>query len=68
MKSLLKDYDSNVKGLGKFEGNYKIELDPSAKPVANPPRVVPQTLMPKLKKALEKLENDGVIAAVEEAG
>ena len=64
MKSLLKVYDSNFQGLSKFEGNYNIELDPSAKPVVNPPRVVSQTLMPKLKKALKKFE---VIAAVEEA-
>ena len=33
----------------------------------NPPRVVPQTLLPKLKEALDKLESNGVITAVEEA-
>ena len=67
MNTLLKDYKDNFKGLGKFEGQYKIELNSDARPVINPPRVVPQTLLPKLKEALDKLESNGVITAVEEA-
>ena len=67
MNTLLKDYKDNFKGLGKFEGQYKIELNSDARPVINPPRVVPQTLLPKLKEALDELEINGVISAVEEA-
>ena len=37
-----------------------------ARPVLNPPRVVPQPLLPKLKEALDELEINGVISAVEE--
>ena len=33
----------------------------------NPPRVVPQTLLPELKEALDKLESNGVITAAEKA-
>ena len=66
MKTLLAEKEV-FNGLGKFEGQYHIELDPTVKPVVNPPRKVPHTIMPKLKKALEKLEESGVIVAVEEA-
>ena len=41
---LLKDYKDNFKGLGKFEGQYKIELNSDARPAIIPPRIVPQTL------------------------
>ena len=36
-------------------------------PVINPPRVILQTLLPKLKEALDDLEINVVMSAVEEA-
>ncbi|XP_048759591.2 uncharacterized protein K02A2.6-like [Ostrea edulis] len=66
MKSLLAEKEV-FHGLGKFEGQYHIELDPTVKPMINPPRRVPHTIVPRLRKALEKLNESGVIVAVEEA-
>ena len=66
-EKLLKEFGENFKGLGKFEGQYKIVLDPNAKPVVNPPRNVHQTLLPKLKSTLESLKKSWVIEQVEEA-
>jgi hypothetical protein len=66
IETLLADKDV-FNGLGKFEVHYHIELDPTVKPVINPPRKAPHTIMPKLKNALDKLEESGVIVAVEEA-
>ena len=60
-EKLLKEFGENFKGLGKFEGQYKIELDPNAKPFVNPTRNVPQTLLPKLISTLESLKKSGVI-------
>ena len=50
--------DSKV---GLFEGKVDLKLAPEASPVQLPPRSVPQSVLPKLKKALDKLEKDGII-------
>lgn len=65
--SLLSDNEAVFSGLGKFEGQYHIEIDKTVKPVVNPPRKVPETLLPKLKESLEQLEKNGVIAQVDKA-
>lgn len=43
--------------VGLFEG----EVASEASPVQLPPRSVPQSVLPKLKKELDKLEKDGII-------
>ncbi|XP_014673787.1 PREDICTED: uncharacterized protein LOC106814039 [Priapulus caudatus] len=63
---VMKEYEDVFKGLGKFEGTYKIELDPSIKPVVHPPRKVPFSLQWKLKDTLDRMEAEGVITPVEE--
>ena len=41
-------------------------LSPDAKPVQLPPRSVPQSIMPQLKKELDKMEEEGIIWACPE--
>lgn len=54
-------------GLGKMEGEYKIELKEDAKPFAlTTPRRVPLPLLPKVKKELARMEELGVISRVEQ--
>ena len=43
-----------------------MELNPGAQPVVDPPRRVPQALYEPLREKLKKLEEQGVIASVDE--
>ena len=52
--------------VGLFEGEVDLKLSPDAKPVQLPPRAVPQSIMPKLKKELDKMEQQGIIRACPE--
>lgn len=55
------------KGLGKMEGDYKIELRADAKPFSiSTPRRVPLPLMSQVKKELSRMEEIGVISRVEQ--
>ena len=47
--------------VGLFEGEVDLKLSPNAKPVQLPPRAVPQSIMPQLKKELDKMEREGII-------
>lgn len=51
-------------GLGKLPGRYKIELKNDAHPVIKPSRRIPIALRDKLKGAIDRLINQGVISAV----
>ncbi|XP_014675315.1 PREDICTED: uncharacterized protein K02A2.6-like [Priapulus caudatus] len=62
----MKEYKHVFKGLEKFEGTYKTELDPSIKPVVHPPRKVPFSLQRKLKETLDRMEAEGSITPAEE--
>ena len=53
-------------GIGCFEGEFHITLDPTVPPVVHPPRRVPEALREPLKKALDNLEAQGIIAKVTE--
>uniref|UniRef100_A0A8C6M7K5 Gypsy retrotransposon integrase-like protein 1 n=1 Tax=Nothobranchius furzeri TaxID=105023 RepID=A0A8C6M7K5_NOTFU len=54
-------------GLGRMEGEYKIELKADAKPFAlSTPRRVPLPLLPKVKRELARMEELGVISRVEQ--
>lgn len=64
---IISQYGKVFKGIGKFPGEpYKIKLKPNATPVNNPPRRVARTILPRLKAALEKLEEDQIIQKVTE--
>ncbi|GBN05281.1 hypothetical protein AVEN_90695-1 [Araneus ventricosus] len=52
-------------GVGKFEGKYTIKLKENSVPIAGPPRRIPVSLRPKLEKKFKKLENEGIIAKVD---
>ncbi|XDV25073.1 hypothetical protein PO909_029054 [Leuciscus waleckii] len=55
------------KGLGKMEGEYKIELKADGKPFSiSTPRRIPLPLMSKVKKELTRMEEMGVISRVEQ--
>ena len=54
-------YEDVFTGLGRLEGEYEIKLRPDAKPVVCVPRRVPESIKPKLKAELERLEADDVI-------
>ena len=55
------------KGLGKMEGEYKIELKADAKPFSiSTPRRIPLPLMSKVKMELSRMEEIGVISRVEQ--
>ena len=63
----LKAYPNLFSGLGKLEGEYKIKLQEGAKPYAlNTPRRVALPLMKPVKKELERMEQLGVIAKIDE--
>ena len=53
-------------GVGLFEGETTLKLSPDASPVQLTPRSVPQSVMPQLKKELDKMEQEGIIRACPE--
>ena len=63
---LLKDYTDVFEGLGCLAGNYRIEIDPTVKPVVHPPRRVPCALREDVKDELTRMVGDEIIAPVTE--
>ena len=53
-------------GIGCFEGEFHIMLDPAVSPVIHPPRRVPEALQELVKKELDSLEAQGIITKVSE--
>ena len=62
---LLDSYADVFNGLGKYEEPYKIIIDPQVTPVIQRCRKVPYAKLEPLKKCLDKLEKQGVIASVD---
>ena len=59
LKEIFPDtFDGQV---GLFEGEAHFKVSAEAQPVQLPPRGVPQSVMPALKKKLDKMEQDGII-------
>ena len=52
---ILKEYGDVFQGIGQFDGEYHIEVDPSVTPVIHPPRRVPHALREPLKQELDSL-------------
>ena len=53
-------------GLGCLGGNYRIEIDPTVKPVVHPPRRVTCALREDVKDELTHMVGDGIVAPVTE--
>ena len=64
---ITKEYADSLKGLGCLPGEYKIKLDPNVPPVAHAPRQVSVALHERVKKELQRMENDGVIKKQEQS-
>ena len=63
---LLSQYPDCFEGIGCFKGEFHITLDPNVSPVVHPPRRVPEALREPLKKELDSLVDQGIIAKVDE--
>ena len=65
-KDILYEYGDLFSGIGCFNGEFHLTLDPSVPPVIHPPRRVPKALCEPLKKELDSLESQGIIVKVSE--
>ena len=65
-ENLMTKYKDCFNGIGCFEGEYHIILDPSVPPVVHPPRRVPEALREPLKAELDLLCEQQIIAKVDE--
>ena len=62
---LIKQYPKCFNGVGKFQGEYHITLDPTVPPVIHPPQRTSITLREDIKIELHMVKND-IIVKVEE--
>lgn len=65
LQQIKAEYADVFMGDGCLEGEYKIEIDNTVKPVQLPKRRVPVTMMKPLKEELQDLQRRGIIAPVE---
>ena len=62
LKDLMLAFPDSFDGsVGEFEEELELKLVEDAKPVQLPPRAVPQSVIPKLKAELDKMEEQGII-------
>ena len=61
-EQVLKLFKDCFEGVGCFQGEYHITADPAIPPVVNPPRRVPEALREPLKKELDLLVEQGILA------
>ncbi|XP_072040571.1 uncharacterized protein [Amphiura filiformis] len=61
---ILEEYTDVFDGLGHLPGQYKIQVDKTVPPVAQPPRRVPAALRKPLKDKLDELEQKGIISPI----
>jgi hypothetical protein len=61
---ILDSYKDVFEGLGSLPGEYKIEIDPSVKPVQHQPRRVCQAMKQEIHAKIKDLENRGIIKRV----
>ena len=67
VEQIVQDYPDVFKSeLGSFPGKVHLEVDENATPVVAPTRRIPVALKEKFKDELDRLENLGVIAKVDE--
>ena len=65
-QDLIKQYPECFNGIGKFQGEYHITVDPSVPPVIHPPRRVPVSLKDDIKSELDDMVKNGIITKLEE--
>ena len=65
-KHIFDEFADVFKGLGCYPHDHHIVTDPSVSPVIHPPRRVPLSIQPKLKRQLDNMERLGVISKCEE--
>ena len=65
-EAIPKDYEDAFDNLGCLPGKYHIETDPTVKPSQNPPRRVPVTTKSAIKKKINQMIKEGIIANVSE--
>jgi hypothetical protein len=53
-------------GIGRFEGEYKITLDPTVPPEVYPPRRVPLSMKDDIKAELDEMEKNNIITKIKE--
>ena len=63
---LMREFPDRFTGIGKFPGEYKIQLHPDTHQVIHAPRKFPVALCPKVKEHLAKMEALGVITHVDQ--
>ena len=63
---LMNEYEDVFTGVGELEHPYHMELKQDVQPVVQTTRKLPYTRVESLKKALDKLEKDGIVADVEQ--
>ena len=63
---LMKQYPGCFDGIGKFQGQYHITVDPSVPPVVHVQRRVPLTLREDIKRELDDMASNGIIMKLKE--
>ena len=63
---MIKEFPDQFTGIGRFPGEYIIQLHPNAHPIIHTHRKCPITLHPKVKEHLDKMECMGVITHVDQ--
>ena len=64
--NLIRQYPECFQGIGKFDGQYHITVDPAVPPVVHPPRRVPFKMKEEIKQELSEMEQQGIITPVRE--
>ena len=64
-EKVVEEYADVFSGLGMYQQEYDIELDPKVTPSVQPLRCVPYAKHQQLKDILDQLENQGAIAKVQ---
>ena len=64
--NLIKEFPDQFSGIGRFPGEYKIQLQHDVHPMIHAPRKCPIASHPKVKEHLDKMECLGVITHVDE--
>ena len=65
-QDLISQYPECFNGVGKFQGEYHIVLDPNVPAVVHPPRRMPISLKDNIKRELDKMANSDIIANIKE--
>ena len=65
-EDLIRQYLECFQGIGKFDGQYHITVDPAVPSVVHPPRRVPFKMKEDIKQELSEMEQQGIITPVRE--